>query len=457
MSFTSRFVVSLVLVSALGCSSDKAPESGQGGLGATGGANAAGAPASGSGGSSAHAGAAGTGVGGSGVSGSDPGGGASTAGGGAVNQGGSSTGGSGGAGGTAGVSGGASGSVGASGGSANTVNATAMVKDMGFGTNIGNTLENTYMWETGWGQPLITQAYINGMASHGIKTVRVPVAWATYATNGVIDPTKMARVKQVIGWIEAAGMYSILNIHWDGGWVNNGDTDNPDKYKLTDALKTKFASYWTQIGTAFSGVGHKLILEGLNEDGTFYINGDQNKPDYSALLALNQLFVTTVRGLGGYNATRALLIAGFSTDVDHTCVDAFGIPTDPAGEGKLFLSIHYYTPSPFTLLDKVADWGSPKTTWGTPAEKTELEGLFDKMGTFITARKIPVILGEFAVTRGKDYPRDAATRTLWMESVTKASLARGIVPVLWDTGDDVNRTDGSFSTELQSVMTDIKK
>jgi endoglucanase len=464
-----KLVVSSVLLAALGCSSaESGPNGAQAGSAAGHGGvtavNAAGAANGGNAGSNAtRAGAAGLDLGGSGASGSEHSGGASTAGGGAANVAGSANpgAGNGGASGSAGNGGGsgtagASGSAGSGGGPAETVNATAMVKDMGFGTNIGNTLENTLTWETGWGQPLITQAYINGMASHGIKTVRVPVAWDTYATNGVIDPAKMTRVKQVVSWLEAAGIYSIVNIHWDGGWVNNSNEGNPNKYKLTDDLKAKFASYWKQIGAAFSGVGHKLILEGLNEDGTFYVNGDTNQPDYTALLALNQLFVTTVRAQGGYNVTRALLIAGFSTDVDHTCVDAFGIPTDPAGEGKLFLSIHYYTPFTFAQLDKVETWGTPKTTWGTSAEKAELEGLFDKMGSFITKRKIPVILGEFGVTRGQNYIREKASRTLWMESVTKASIARGIVPVLWDTGDDISRADGSLSSELQTVMTDTK-
>ncbi|MEP7052544.1 MAG: cellulase family glycosylhydrolase, partial [Pseudomonadota bacterium] len=109
-----------------------------------------------------------------------------------------------------------------------------------------------------------------------------------------------------------------------------------------------------QIGTAFANVGPQPILEGLNEEGRFYLDGDEKKgPDYAALNQLNQLFVTTVRAQGGYNTSRALLIAGFNTDIDQTCVDAFSIPTDPAGTGMLFLSIHYYSPSTFTILDEV--------------------------------------------------------------------------------------------------------
>ncbi len=138
------------------------------------------------------------------------------------------------------------------------------------------------------------------------------------------------------------------------------------------------------------------------------MNGDPDQaPDYAALNQLNQLFVTTVRAQGGYNASRALLIAGFNTDIELTCVDAFQVPADPAGSGKLFLSIHYYTPSTFTLLETVESWGSPATVWGSGAEKAQLESLFEKLGAFSASKKIPIILGEFAVTRGDDYVRRA--------------------------------------------------
>jgi endoglucanase len=43
-----------------------------------------------------------------------------------------------------------------------------------------------------------------------------------------------------------------------------------------------------------------------------------------------------------------------------------------------------------------------------------------------------------------------------MESVAKACLTNGMVPVLWDTGTDISRTDGSFDSDLQTVMNNIK-
>lgn len=331
------------------------------------------------------------------------------------------------------------------------IDAREMVDALGFGANIGNTLENTSMWETGWGQPLITQTFINGLASRGIKTVRVPVAWDTYANNGVIDAEKTQRVKEVVKWIEAAGMYAIVNIHWDNGWINN-EHGSP-AYQLTDEIRTKFENYWKQIGMALGDIGHHLILEGLNEEGSWTLEGTRDgTPDIAPLNEMNQLFVSTVRGLGGYNASRALLIAGFNTDVGKTCVPAFTVPNDPAGEGKLFLSIHFYDPYTFTLMEDVADWGSPATTWGTEAEKNALTSLFDKMKSCSDDKKLPIILGEFAVTRGTNFVRENASRTTWLTAVAEASAERGIVPVLWDTGSEISRLDGAFSPEFQTAF-----
>jgi endoglucanase len=393
-----------------------------------------------------------------------------TSGGGAGNTGGSGAGASGGAGGGAGVGGAPGGVGGAAGGgggaaggsagsgSADPVDTRAMVQAMGFGTNIGNTLENTTTWETGWGQPLITKTFIDGLATRGIKTVRVPVAWDTYASNGVIDAAKMNRVKEVVGWITGAGMYAIVNIHWDGGWINNEEGMPP--FSLTNEIKTKFANYWKQIGTAFSGVGHQLILEGMNEEGSWTTDGQKyGNPNIAPLNEMNQLFVTTVRAQGGFNATRALLIAGFNTDIDKTCVPAFTVPTDPAGAGKLLLSVHFYTPWTFTIKEEneANDTQPLSTTWGSAAEKQTLEDLFSKLAACSTDKKVPVILGEFGVTRGAGANvRQPAARVAWMTAVAKASKTRGIVPVLWDTGSEISRVDGAFSTEFQQTFDSVK-
>src|SRR5437660_3125382 len=93
------------------------------------------------------------------------------------------------------------------------LDAWSAVDAMGVGTNIGNTLENTAAWETGWGNPPITKEYVHALASLGFNTVRLPVAWDTYARDGRIDAAKLARVAQVVDWVTAEGMFCVVNIH----------------------------------------------------------------------------------------------------------------------------------------------------------------------------------------------------------------------------------------------------
>jgi len=51
------------------------------------------------------------------------------------------------------------------------LDAWGAAKLMGIGTNIGNTLDNTTRWETGWGNPRITQEYIQKLAALGFSTL----------------------------------------------------------------------------------------------------------------------------------------------------------------------------------------------------------------------------------------------------------------------------------------------
>lgn len=408
-------------------------------------------------GGSAGTGATATGGSASGRGGSGTGATGATAAMGGSTNGGATGGSSGATGGSAGTSGNAG--TGGSAGSGIAGDAADTAADMGFGVNIGNTLENTTAWETGWGQPVITREFISGMAENGIKTIRLPVAWDTYAANGVVPGDKMARVREVVEWIVDAEMYAIVNIHWDNGWIRSDGTAN--QYRLTDGVRQRFRSYWEQIAGEFADVGDHLVFEALNEEGEFYVNGDKNsgRRDYVPLNELNQSFVDTVRAAGGENAGRALLIAGFITDIAATCVNEFTIPVDPAGSGKLLLSIHYYTPFNFTLLGEPVDWNGivyPQTTWGTATEQAELTRLFQTLAAFTRSRNIPAVIGEFTATTGEGaYVRESASRIRWMRDVSETALSHGMVPVLWDTGGDIRRSDGSLSSDLTQVMNEL--
>src|ERR1035437_3689486 len=103
--------------------------------------------------------------------------------------------------------------------------ATEVVSKMTVGCNIGNTLE-VPGGETGWGNPMVSQKFVDGMKTAGFNTVRIPCSWDSHAnaTTHVIDPLWLARVKEVVDYCLNNGMYAIVNTHWDSGWLENNVT-----------------------------------------------------------------------------------------------------------------------------------------------------------------------------------------------------------------------------------------
>lgn len=320
------------------------------------------------------------------------------------------------------------------------------------GINIGNTLENTTTWETGWGNPLITKDYVEALARLGFKTVRLPVAWDTYAEDGHVQPDKFRRVSEVVDWITGAGMFCVLNIHWDGGWIDSGAKERfPSTYAtFSPEAEKKFRSYWEQIATFFAGKNEKLVFEGLNEETNFTNAGSIQKA-YATLTHVNQLFIDTVRKTGGNNGKRLLIVVGYSTDITKTCANGYTLPKDTT-PGRLFISVHYYTPYQFCGLTEDADWGKMMTTWGSDDDVKQLEKLFDTMGGFCARNDIPAFIGEYGVGMTKD----PASRVRWMSAVANASIARKMVPVLWDTGGEVSRNHPYAATpDLQQTLRNL--
>ena len=98
----------------------------------------------------------------------------------------------------------------------NGVSAMQTVKDMKTGWNLGNTLDaigaSGMGSETSWGMPRTTKAMIDTLAASGIKTIRIPTSWSLHLIdqNYTIDPTWMARVKDIVDWAIENDMYVIL-------------------------------------------------------------------------------------------------------------------------------------------------------------------------------------------------------------------------------------------------------
>lgn len=314
------------------------------------------------------------------------------------------------------------------------------VKKMGIGINLGNTFESCGDWiegssvkdfETAWGSPEITRELIEGYKKEGFSSLRIPVAWSNMMSEDyTIDQNYIERVKEVTEWALETGLYVVINIHWDGGWFENFPIDKEN-------CMEKYISIWTQVCENFEEYGDRLMFESLNEEAGWdsvwdKYSGDDSKKEeaYALVNEINQTFVDTVRESGGNNAERHLLIAGYNTDIQLTCDELFKMPDDPFG--KCALSVHYYTPSVYCIIDKEVEWGKPKSTWGSTRDYNELENNMNMIYDTYVAKGIPVIIGEYGVNLGNKDPENVK---LFLSSVSREARKRGICPMLWDTND----------------------
>lgn len=340
-----------------------------------------------------------------------------------------------------------------------------VIQEMGLGINLGNTFESCGSWisntsvtnyETGWGSPVVTKEMIQGYKDCGFGVLRVPVAWSNMMKEDyTIAPEYLARVKEVIDWALESDLYVIMNIHWDGGWFSDFANDS----KRDECFK-KYESIWTQLTKEFKNYSDKLMFESLNEEGGWediwnrYSNQGDKEKSYNILNDMNQKFVDIVRNSGGNNGKRHLLIAGYNTDIELTCDPLFKMPNDP--EGRCAVSVHYYTPSTFAILDKDADWGKAQTEWGSNSDIAELTKYMDMMKTNFVDKGVPVIIGEYSTATKNKTPEMIRK---YLSSVCEAIYTRGMCPVLWDITDVFyNRRNAEFQDpELLKELMDVKK
>ncbi len=321
------------------------------------------------------------------------------------------------------------------------------VAEMGVGINLGNTFDATGDWfaktptaqETAWGSPVVTEKMIKGYADAGFGVMRLPVSWTVLAdSKGNIPDDFLDRIEEVVGWILDSGMKCILNSHHDG-W--------PEKFQADfDGTLKIYANIWKQISDRFKDCGENLMFESMNEVGFDNVwnqyGGTQGKDKaFDMFKKINQKFVDTVRASGGNNSERHLLIASYWTNIDHACCKEFSMPNDPAG--RCAISVHYYTPSTFCILEEDADWGKARPTWGTEDDYKELYKYMDMMADNFVEKGIPVIIGEFGCSSGN---KTRKTVENWVLSVAEEACKRDMVPVLWDTpGGEYDREKCKFS------------
>lgn len=315
-----------------------------------------------------------------------------------------------------------------------------MSKQMSPGWNLGNTLE-ALPNETSWGNPRATQELMNAVKAAGFKSVRIPVAWTAHAGSGdTIDRSWMERVTEVVNTARNAGLYVVINEHWDGGW------QVPIAAKQAE-VNARLTKLWTQIAVNFRDYDDYLLFAGTNEVGVADVYGPPTAENAAAQNSFNQTFVSAVRATGGNNAKRVLVVQGYNTNIDATVASAV-MPADTIAN-RLMMEVHYYDPYNFTINEKskIWQWGAiatdPKAT-ETWANEAYADAQFEKMKTHFIDKGVAVILGEYsAMTRG-EYEGHERYRVYWDAYITKSAYKHGLVPMYWDAGLTGNHASGLF-------------
>ncbi|MDD5149817.1 MAG: cellulase family glycosylhydrolase [Flavobacterium sp.] len=360
--------------------------------------------------------------------------------------------------------------------------AVELAAKMTMGVNIGNTME---AWrkngdvivsdETAWGNPKVTESYIQFLKATGFNAVRIPCSWnqgnLSDASKMKIDPVWLNRVKEVVGWCVANDMYVMLNIHWDGGWLESKElSDGTQTHNFDPSSSRKNVvnaiqkALWEQIATAMRDFDEHLFFAGSNEPAA------DNAQEMAILNSYHESFIKAVRSTGGRNTYRVLVVQGPGTNASKT-YDLMTIPSDPT-PNRMMVEVHEYSPSQFCFVDEevLGTWKVPVFYWGagnhstiepernaTYGEEDEIADSFNKLKEKFISKGIPVVLGEYAAMRrntsnnAKFIPLDTAKHNKsvddWTTFVTKQCHTNGVVPFYWEIGNILNRNNNTIKDQ----------
>ena len=307
----------------------------------------------------------------------------------------------------------------------------ALVKAMSPGWNLGNSFDGSPN-VTSWGNPAPNQTLINAVHAAGFNLLRLPVTWGPHlgaAPSYTINAAWMASVVQTAQWAIDAGMYVFVNTHHDG-WVTFPSDPTP--------VAAESGAVWKQIATAFAGFSSKLMFECFNEPG----GGG------TALNSYVEACVNAVRGTGGANATRVVMIQGQGASPSSTGISTM-LKISVINDPNLVFSVHTYQPTNFGLSTKAYAWGSDSDYTSMTNSVKQILGWLPSWG---------IVIGEW----GSESAQALANRVVHAYAYSRDTTAAGMCPVWWDNGGSYaifNRTTGAqtYPTIVNALVTGAKE
>ena len=296
--------------------------------------------------------------------------------------------------------------------------ARELVDSITIGWNLGNTLDSHYGDRTGdanlsqetiWGNVKADKELFEYVASCGFNAVRIPVSWYYHSYTDEdgrlrIHDDWLRRVEEVVNYALEEDMYVLLDSHHD----------QPIIYVGTDqasfaTVKRNVTELWTEIGTYFENYDERLIFDAYNEVDNVEQSWSYSDAAAKQMNELNQVFVDTIRNLGGNNANRFLVVPTLLEGSSQIFLDAFKLPKDST-KNKLIVQVH--------------DYGQQMAQ--------DIEPKFQNLEDFSKRVNTPVIIGEFGSTSSFEPKGYRATHA--SNFVSRANN-HGVKCFYWDDGN----------------------
>ena len=276
-----------------------------------------------------------------------------------------------------------------------------MVERMGNGINLGNTLEAPE--EGDWSSPA-KEYFFHDFVDAGLTCVRIPISWTNHmldSTPYTVDSVWMARVEEVIDWALDTGLVVIINSHHDDEWLYESFPKNIER----------FEKLWEQIATRFKDKPENLVFEIVNEP---YFELTRAEVD-----TLHRRILPIIRAS---NPTRIVIFTGGGNDTNPRLTNYrvfyhFNIPDDP----YVMAYFHYYVPYEYCQLGQ--------GTWGTTLERAQMIHDFTVARDWADSNDVPILLGEFGVTRKAHRP----SMVKWFELLCETADSLGFARASWCT------------------------
>jgi hypothetical protein len=170
-----------------------------------------------------------------------------------------------------------------------------------YGMNVGNELE------LNWGPP--NAALFYSAVQNGFNAVRIPCAWdmagATTNISGGVTNYVISPSLHGAGQTDGGRGHRCGNVCHDQRSLGRRLAGTKHWDNVDPIINAKVKAYWTQIATTFAGYDNHLLFAACERT-----QRGQSRRDEVTLMFYYQTFVNAVRGVGGNNTNRWLVLQG---------------------------------------------------------------------------------------------------------------------------------------------------